>query len=244
MLEDQSMNEPSITERLSELESQYNKLKEDFNEIVLHNDILSSKLTKIKKQLFKKFDNLEIEVVELNQYGRRECIEICNISENINQNKLETYVINFLKSLKVDVQSYDIVAVHRLGKYKHNKNRSVIVKFLNRKNAFITLKNRYLIKRSLQQYRNLYIIEHLCPYNKLIFNRLYKMKKLKQIYDVWTYNGSVFMNIREGAEDSIHIQLISDIDFFIQEDALLFSSESSEHEDNDSSDSTDSDKSP
>ena len=70
------------------------------------------------------------------------------------------------------------------------------------------------------------------------------MKKLKQIYDVWTYNGSVFMNIREGAEDSIHIQLISDIDFFIQEDALLFSSESSEHEDNDSSDSTDSDKSP
>ena len=54
-------------------------------------------------------------------------------------------------------------------------------------------------------------------------------------------NGSIFMNIREAVNDPINIQLISDIDFFIQEDSLI-SSESSEHEDD--SDSTDSTKSP
>lgn len=238
MLEESSINETAIiTERLKILESQYMKLRTDFNEIIIHNNILSNKLTKIRNHLIKRIDNLEIDVVDLNQYGRRDSIEICNISEGIEQSKLETYVINFLKSIKVSVESFNIVAVHRLGKFRNGINRNVIVKFINRKDAYKALKNNFLNKRSqLQIYKKLYIIENLCPVNKKIFNSLYRLKKLRKLHDVWTYNGSVFMNFSEDVNDPIHVQLYSDIEYFMNE--YLFRSSESESESSSEDDSS------
>ena len=135
---------------------------------------------------------------DLNQYGRRDSVEILNLSEDITQSKLENYVINFLRTIDVHVQPDDIIAVHRLGKYNAMYNRNIIIKFLNRKNSINCLKNRKKIKKLSNKYNNLYIIDNLSPYNKKIFNKLYKMKQDDSIFKVWSYNGGVYAVFKEG----------------------------------------------
>ena len=178
-------------------------------------------LDKKKDKLLYKVDKLKIELTELNQYGRRESIELSNIPESIHQSALEDHVIKILKSINVKVTHYDIVAVHRIGK-RSSKPRNVIIRFLNRKSAFLSLKNRRMLKNGA--YKGCYISENLCPYNRKLFNRLYKMKKEGHIHHVWSYNGFVYMCIEENG-DTKHVQHTSDIDYYLYEDDYTFSSE-------------------
>ena len=119
-----------------------------------------------------------------------------------------------LKSTNMDISSYDIVAVHRLGK-KTNRTRNVIVRFLNRKDAYKTLKLNQKLK-SIPQYKKIYITENLCPINKKIFNALYKLKKSEVIIAVWSFNGNVYYKIEE--EDEFQqASSLQDIQFLFDE---------------------------
>ena len=219
----------SFEQRLQRLEDEHLILKKKYNEIIEYNTKLSNMVTKLSTEKDELFDELEehkIELTALNQYGRRESIEIANVPESIPQHKLEEYVVKFLNVINVKVQHYDIVAVHRLGKKSH-KPRNVIVRFLNRKHAFSALKNkRLIVSKKLVEYKNLFIFENLCPYNKKIFDKLYKMKKVKQIHGVWSYNGNVFMQISNNGEQ-YHIQHLSDIDYYLYDEDMDFPEEQS-----------------
>ena len=105
-------------------------------------------------------------------------------------------------SIGVHLESYDLVAVHRIGKYTRGKNRNVIIRFINRKNSYLCLRDHKKLKKSNNnEFKKLYIIENLCPMNKSIFNFLYKLKKLSKIKSVWSYNGSVFYKV-DDSEDA------------------------------------------
>ena len=85
--------------------------------------------------------NLENQLNELNQYSRCENIEFQNIPESVEQKDLVTFVIQLFKSITVEVSSYNLVAAHRLGKQSLHGNRSLIVRFLNRKTVYSCLRN-------------------------------------------------------------------------------------------------------
>ena len=120
--------------------------------------------------------NYKKTVLKNNQYSRRENIEIANIDEDINQHELEKYVLRVLHNLGLTkLSSYDIVAVHRIGKRRPNTNRVTIVRFINRKDAIFSLKNKNKLRNSAA-FKTLYNNENLCPENRLIFNQLYKLK--------------------------------------------------------------------
>ena len=147
-------------------------------------------------------------------------MEIKNIPEKINQSNLENQVLKLCESIGVKLQSYDLVAVHRIGKFFHGKNRNVIVRFVNRKNAFSCLKNnKYLAKSNT--YKNIYITENLCPTNKKIFNYLYKLKKEGNINNVWTFNGAVFFRKSDVEERGQKVDPIDDVDFCLSENSEL-----------------------
>ena len=95
----------------------------------------------MKTSIYDSLYDMEVHYNNLNQYTRRNNIVITNISEKITQWSLEEYVLKVMKSLDVNIVSYDLVAVHRLGKFVVGKNRNVIVRFVNRKNAFSCLRN-------------------------------------------------------------------------------------------------------
>ena len=61
----------------------------------------------------------------------RNNVELQNISENIKQHNIESYVLKIFESIGIKIQSYDLVAVHRIGKFVHGKHRNVIVRFIN-----------------------------------------------------------------------------------------------------------------
>ena len=137
--------------------------------------------------------NIEIQSNNLDQYSQRSNIEIRNIPENITQRNLENYVLKLMVSIGINLQSYDLVAVHRLDKFVENKNRNVIVCFINRKNVFTCLHNsKKLATSNSHEYRKLFIIENLYPSNKKIFSYVYKLKKENKIKSVWTFNGMFF----------------------------------------------------
>ena len=120
----------------------------------------------------------EIYTAKQDQYIRRNNVEVCGIPEKVSDRHLEQYVIDLLKSLKINVESYDIVCCHRLKKFEPGKTRNVIVRFLNRKHAYRFLgTSRKLRNSARQEYQRIYVIENLCPINKQIFGALYMLKK-------------------------------------------------------------------
>ena len=195
------------------------KLKNDLrilidkvNEICSVNSSMLQKISELvtkNNELDDRVEKQKVELTELNRYGRRENVEFCNVPESIDDKSLENHIITVMKSIKVNVQSYQIVGVHRIGKKRPNRPRNVIVRFVNRKNAFTLLKNKKSLKNG--QYKKYYVIENLCPYNKKIFNTLYKCKKQDEIHSVWTYNGQVFAKIDEHDQPT-RISHMDDID--------------------------------
>ena len=120
------------SDRLTILENNLISLQEDFELIKKENSQLN------------KFNlNLEIQLQQFNQYNRRENIEIANIPETVRHHQLEEYCIYLLNSINpLNIQSYDIVALHRLGnKPFDGRPRNVIIRFMNRKIAYDSLDN-------------------------------------------------------------------------------------------------------
>ena len=213
-------------------EADLTKLKENFrlvvdklNEICKVNTVMLQKLKalsddneKLVSENDKLYDELydqKIELTSLDQYGRRENVEFCNIPESISQEQLLKHIIEVMKSVNITVTGKDIHAHHRIGKSSSNRPRNVIVRFVNRKTAFTLLKNKKKLKNT--QYNNYYITENLCPYNKKLFNILYKRKKNKDIHSLWSYNGNVFVKVREDY-DRVHVQHLDDIDDLFSDD--------------------------
>ena len=75
-----------------------------------------------------------------------------------------------------------------IGRKITGKCRNVLVQFINRKHVYLCIKNGKKLKFSNnQKYKRYYISENLCTENRQIFNKLYKLKKLGEIYSVWSY---------------------------------------------------------
>ena len=125
----------------SKLNTEMNRLKRKVRSLENYKLIFNESLTAIEKELSL-----------LAQYGRRESIELLGIPEFIGIENLETEVIKILSSIGVFVDSYQIVAVHRLKDSNNNKNnsnpRSTIVRFVNRKHAFLALQNKYKLRKN------------------------------------------------------------------------------------------------
>ena len=188
----------------SERDSRYEKLLEQNNIFVNEIKKLWIFTTKLKhsvKILKSEKDKLEQELNNLNAYSRRNNIEIRNIPEIVKDDALEDHCLKVFKLLNLDVTSYDIVAVHRTGKFSRGRNRPVIIRFVNRKHAYHALDNANHLFYTI--YKKYFITENLCPTYRNTFNILYKGKKKGTISDVWSYNGIVYAKMTNDGEKLI-----------------------------------------
>ena len=145
---------------------------------------------------------------------------------------MEPTVLKILQCIDVDVTSYKLVAVHRLGKPRQGVTRNVIVRFINRKDAISCLKNKKKLPkaRSLgNDFNRIYIIENLCPDNKQIFDKCYKLKSSNIIKRLWSFNGVVNIKFSESNDEwPTKIYHYSDIDYYIHENSYYLNSSVSE----------------
>ena len=125
-----------ILEKLEVYESKISELYEIINNEKSENNNINIKLQNLQNQINsiyiknKKTDfeidnlndeiyNIDCQVIENNQYSRRESIIISGIPDNIEQRYLEENVLRILRTIGIKtLSSYEISACHRLAKKK------------------------------------------------------------------------------------------------------------------------------
>ena len=138
-------------------------LKDRLNVVEENNEMLKRKLKEYKlinDESEERIRNLELSVDHFDQYGRRQNIEIAGIPNTIPQEDLEKKIIEILRDIGVNVNSYDIVTCHRLKGYGTRRNTSV--RFLNQKTAIQCLRNKSKLRKEEFPLKNIYIFENLC----------------------------------------------------------------------------------
>ena len=166
--------------------------------------------------------SLEINGNHLEQYGRRNNLEITGIPDDVSDENLEEKVIQVLSEIQVSVSSSDIEACHRTGKSKNSsKKKKTIVRFINRKYAkkgVINKKGLININKSslsMSSSDNIFINENLTPMNNKIAFHCRKLKRNGQIDKTYSRDGVIHIassNIRDGKVIKIlHMSMLLDI---------------------------------
>ena len=74
---------------------------------------------------------LEIKNNSLEQYGRRNNLEIEVIPTSISDDELEKTTVGILNSMNVNLDSSDVEACHRIGRSKDGKPKKTIIHIIN-----------------------------------------------------------------------------------------------------------------
>ena len=182
-------------------------LKDQVSKLNIMNKSLKQRLEEVEMysdELYEFIDQNEKQIHALQQYSRRENIEIIGIPDYVSQRDLEPTVLKLLNSIGIKVQSFHIVACHRLKKDKSNSSSNVIVRFINRKIAIDCLKNRKQLKNSefrTKFNKSIFIVENLCPFYKTIFKRCETLRNQELISHVYTRNGNIFIKKGSNVDD-------------------------------------------
>ena len=132
---------------------------------------------------------------------------------------MEETVIKIFKNLGLGIDSFSIVGCHRLKRKTRNNIPSVIIRFLHRKDC---LAKKKLIKACGEKmgFRNLFLVENLCPSYRSLFEKIYKKKEWGDIKNVWTSNGVINLKFTDNKnEKPTKIYHSDDFDFYFSDDS-------------------------
>ena len=177
----------NINTRLNHIESNLeSNIREQVNESILSvKDSIITALRDDNKMLQAKVKFLEKKLVEskksfnrLDQYNRRNNLEIQGIPSTVGDEVLEDKVIEISECLNILLAKSDIEDCHRLGK---SNPKNTIVRFVNRKNCYAALSKKldlqHIDKAKLGfPEANLFFNENLTPYNQKL---AWKCRELK-----------------------------------------------------------------
>ena len=193
-----STNESSQIGRLeAKLLSRFDNLSTKFlnlKDIIIKNlQIENEHLRNQVSYLNKKVVSFEASHNILEQYGRRNNIEITCILDTVQDNQLENKVIEIFDTIGVDAKSVDFEDCHRVGKSKNN-SKKVIARFVNRKvikNALYKRKQLRTIDKTSIGLHNAtsFLNENLTPENNKIAYYCRKLKRDGTISKTYTSNG-------------------------------------------------------
>lgn len=155
----------------------------------------------LQEQLQKQLHDLDVRLLECEQYPRRESIVISGIPNCVQQGELEDVALQIFQELGINAQHEDISAIHRLGKPNRRYPTRVIVRFVNRKFAELCLKRQdklVNLKRTLKM--NLRFFESLATLNQESVRICDYLQEHGMIQKFYLRNG--FVKIIVGANDN------------------------------------------
>ena len=108
-------------------------------------------------------------------------------------------MLQILDTIGITISSYEIVAVHRIGKSNSRYPTQTIVRFTNRKVISFCMEHRGRLKecRSTLQ-MNLRFYENLCEQNEIVRKYCYKLKRDGHIQDYFSRNGFIKIIVEDG----------------------------------------------
>jgi len=149
---------------------------------------------------------------DLEQYGRRECLEFQGLAWSANENtdKLSTSVS---KLTEVDLSVKDISVSHRLsGKSDSNPRPTIIARFCSRRIRDEIYSHRHRLKEYNKTHpqERIYINESLTRTNRQRFNKCLLYRKSNNFKYIWTRNGTTYLRRNEDS-NTIPITKESDL---------------------------------
>ena len=172
------------------------------SELLNVKDIIIKNLQEENERLRKRVSCLDEKIIALEsrhnmleQYGRRNNLEITGIPDSVSQKDLENKVVNILSAIGVNVSKDDFEDCHRLGKSRNNSKKT-IARFTNRKvvkDALYKRKNLKNIDKATLEMQNakLFLNENLSDENNKIAFLCRKLKREGIITSTNTANGIV-----------------------------------------------------
>ena len=182
--------EVKLLSRFDNLSTEFLNLKD----VIIKNlQIENERLRNQVSHLNKKVVSLEANHDILEQYGRRNNIEITGIPDSARDNQLENKVIEVFDAIGVESKSVDFEDCHRVGKSKNN-SKKVIARFVNREVVKTALYNRKQLrtidKTSIGLHNaTIFLNENLTLENNKIAYHCRKLKRdgtiSKTYFDIW-----------------------------------------------------------
>ena len=171
-------------------------LQAEFNTMKVKN----KKLTENTNYLFDQLYDIDVRLIDTEQYGRRHNLIISGIPEYVKQIHLEKTALNIISSIGLPISSYEVVGCHRLKKpYNSNFPAKTIIRFINRKVVEFCIKNRDRLIDNKEALRmNLRFYENLCESNERVFNWCRELQKYDMIDEYYTRNGFIKIIINKG----------------------------------------------
>ena len=230
----------ALDEKLAPLRSEISELREKFVEAVQFLDLTNEKYEEVLKKLEtheaehkeiitknkilkstvqslgNKVEQLKETLNEMEQYSRRECLEIQGIpaSSKVEMSSNKT-VVKIGELMGIDIDEDDISVSHRLpvgSKYKgKTQDPKIIVKFIRRDVKEQFYRSRKKLKNVTTQHlgysvaNHIYINESLTEMNKELFRDCLKAKKDLNFTYIWTSNGKIYMR-KDQLSQVIHIR--------------------------------------
>ena len=166
-------------------------------------------------------DNLYNTVDELQQYSRRDCLEISGIAKVPNEN-LSKVMTELGSIVDVEITEQDISTVHRLPDTAKVKDR-MIVKFArrNKRDELYSSRRKLLGKASkdipslakdsdVTRISRIFINESLTSYRKRLFSRINSFRRDHSYKFLWTRNGKIYLKQSEASRSFI---FTTDVEF-------------------------------
>lgn len=206
----------TMKQTVMDIEKSVQSMSDSYDELLKKVKDHDSEIKDLKKRVSeleneKKNDEtnqLKKEINKLEQYGRRNNLEVHGLAESLNENLLEK-LNKIADQIEVPRLTTDNVeAVHRIPT-KTKKTPMVIVRFINRNDRDAWLKNKQKL-RSGAEVDNVYLEENLTASNrKLFFDVRTKAKHLGYKF-IWHKEGCSYVRKREG-DPTLRIENESDL---------------------------------
>ena len=136
------------------------------------NEKLSTQFIVVKKVntfLERRVTELEKSQAKVEQYGRRNNVEITGIPHEVLDNNLESKVIDICKDAGIEIGHIDIEGCHQLLLSRNNTSgtKRVIVKFVNRKHSEDILR----LEEIISSRSRVFISNSMCPYYRYLWDK-------------------------------------------------------------------------
>ena len=211
-----------IRETMSELQLSVNFLSDRFDNVLqrLSNletncDSVKNENRHLKAEVLRLSGILERHSTELNeieQYSRRECVEISGLPVEVEENTTDL-AIKVASLMDLDLDERDISVSHRLSQRRTSDGATsrevdhalrfpkVIVKFVRRETKELFYQGRKCLKNkntrdiglSRISDNKIYVSESLSPRNRELFKDSLKFKRDYHFNYIWTQTGRIFL---------------------------------------------------
>ena len=171
-----------ISNELSDLKKDFEKLGSDLSVVRQVNSVLRERLTSLERQCWSN-----------SQYSRRKCLELTDIPETSDNNTLVRIVLKIFEKLEVNVDSCNIEDCHWIS--SKNDPKRVIVKVSKLKDAAKICSSKRKLKdmdqTSIGINNVVYINDSLWMYYKMLWRKCNSLRMNKLIHSFWVTNGSI-----------------------------------------------------